>query len=426
ATTFVRAVGSQKALRQLSTDAGGTTAAAGVTTTGAQQYGDAVTLASDYTGSAVTVGGATTLASSVAVTANSGDISFAGKIDSQQGQGFNFRLQTNGGDTFLHGDVGGTNPLGGIGLVSTDAKKATVTADGSVNANGGLGNSGSTGIFIGDNVTVDFAHGGSIRNFTASGIVFEGSSSGSTISNFTVADNVYDGIQIATQGTQTSYDYTGTTISDNLIYGNAAFGIETVSPVSGLTISHNTIGLPGTSNPWNYRSDGPNIHGIVLSPGEYSDTSISENQISDNLRSGIYAAGGVKGVEISGNTLSNNGEHGIEFVTGDFAGTTITLNTIVDNASDGISLGAGIGQGDRTGENPLNGYSGDGHYVLPYYNQPDFYSPSATQPVIPTILMQIGDAGWKSRSPSRNRCTKPPRACKTRTHTRWPPSPCSR
>ncbi len=165
-------------------------------------------------------------------------------------------------------------------------------------------------------------------------------------------------------------------------------------PVSGLTISHNTIGLPGTSNPWNYRSDGPNTHGIVLSPGgEYSNTSISENDISDNLRSGIYAAGGVKGIDISGNILSNNETHGIEFVTGDFTGTTITRNTIAANSSGGISLGAGIGQGERTGENPLNGYSGDGHYVLPYYNQPDFYSPSATQPVIPNILMQIGDVG---------------------------------
>ncbi|WP_163789148.1 beta strand repeat-containing protein [Mycolicibacterium aichiense] len=393
ATTFVRAVGSQKTLRQLTTDSGGTTTAAGATTTGTQQYGDDVTLASDYTGSAVTVGGATTLASSVAVTANSGDISFAGKIDSQQGQGFNLRLQTNGGDTSLHGDVGGTHPLGGIGLVTTGSKKTTVTADGSVNVDGSLGNSGSTGIFIGDNVTVDFANGGSIRNFTANGVVFEGSSSGSTISKFHIADNVYDGIQIAAQGTLASYDYTGTTISDNLIYGNAAFGIETVSPVSGLTISHNTIGLAGTSNPWNYRSDGPNTHGIVLSPGEYSGTSISENHISDNLRSGIYAAGGVKGVSISGNILSNNGSHGIEFATGDFSGTSITGNTIAANATDGISLGAGIGQGDRTGENPLNGYSGDGHYVLPYFNQPDFYSPSATQPVIPTILMQIGNVG---------------------------------
>lgn len=399
ATRFVRGVGQQVGLTSLTTDAGGSTASAGVSTQDGQSYGDAVTLNGAYqvNDGAFTVAGPATLAGQTSVSTSGGDITFGSTVDATQGQGFTLRLVTDGGHTQLKGAVGAINPLGGIGMANTAKHTvATVTAAGTVAVNGSLGYAGSTGLLIGDSVTADFSHGGTITGFTTSGVVFEGSSTQSRIAKFTISDNVYDGIQIAAAGGNNPYDYTGTDISDNVIYGNSAFGIETAAPVSGLTVSGNSIGRQGTSNPWNYISDGPNAHGIVLAPGDYANTSITGNTVSHNMRSAIYAPGGVQNLEISGNTLANNGTHGIEFVTGDFDGTVIASNIIEANGADGISLGAGIGQGTRSaGNNPLVGYtteSGrytDAHYVLPYANNPDFYS-EKTSPPDPTIQMQVG------------------------------------
>lgn len=399
ATHFVRGVGQQIALTRLTTDAGGSTSTAGVTTQDGQTYGDTVTLNGAYqvNDGEFTVAGAATLAGQTSISTTGGDITFVSTVDATPGQGFTLRLVTDGGHTQLSGAVGAVNPLGGIGMANTaEHTVATVTAAGTVAVNGSLGYAGSSGLFIGDSVTADFSHGGTITDFTTSGVVFEGSSTNSTISNFTISDNVYDGIQIAAAAGSVPYDFTGTQISDNTIYGNSAFGIETLAPVSGLTISGNTIGKQGTSNPWGYVSDGPNAHGVVLAPGNYAGSSISGNVISHNMRSAIFAPGGVKGLDISGNTLSDNGTHGIEFVTGDFAGTDIQNNVIRSNGADGISLGAGIGQGTRTpGINPLVGYTTEGgryldaHYVLPYANNPDFYS-EQTPPPDPTIQMRVG------------------------------------
>lgn len=399
ATRFVRGVGQQVALTSLTTDAGGSTASAGVSTQDGQSYGDAVTLNGAYqvNDGAFTVAGPAALTGQTSISTTGGDITFASTLDATEGQGFTLRLVTDGGHTQLNGAVGKINPLGGIGMANTAKHTiATVTAAGTVSVNGSLGYAGSTGLFIGDSVTADFSHGGRITDFTTSGVVFEGSSTNSTISNFTISDNVYDGIQIAAAAGSAPNDFTGTQISDNTIYGNSAFGIETLAPVSGLKISGNTIGKQGTSNPWGYVSDGPNAHGVVLAPGTYAGSSISGNVISHNMRSAIFAPGGANGLDISGNTLSHNGTHGIEFVTGDFAGTDIHNNVIRSNGADGISLGAGIEQGTRTpGNNPLVGYTTEGgryldaHYVLPYANNPDFYS-EQTPPPDPTIQMLVG------------------------------------
>lgn len=395
ATTFVRPVGGltpQSALTTLTTDAGGSTSTASVTTAGDQSYADAVTLTGNYqvNSGAFTVGGSATLAGNTAVTAVGGNVTFSGSVDSTEKTGYALRVTTDGRLTRFQGTIGSSNPLGGLNLINSGTDSAaTVTADAEVTLDGSLGYAGPVGLGIGDNVTVSVTSG-TISNFTGSGAVFYGESRNSTISNLTIANNVYDGIQIAAAGAPIQYDYADTRISNNTIIGNGAFGIETAAPVSGLTITGNTIGAPGEPNQWNYVTlNGPNVHGIVLAPGVYDGTLITDNNIASNLRSGIYAPKGVQQLLIRGNTLSDNGNHGIEFADGDFAGTTISENIIKDNTSSGISLGAGIGQGTTTGGNPLAGYSGSGHYIINYANNVDFYDP-AVQPGDPQIAVRIG------------------------------------
>ncbi len=400
-TTFVRGVGELDALTSLVTDPGGSTVSAGVTTKGAQTFGDDTTLNGLYqtTSGNVTFDGTATLAGPVSVTAGNGSgITFNSTVDSTTNEAYTLRLTTAGGQTELLGAVGGKNPLGGLGLINSCTTKncaATVIAQQKTYLDGGKANAGSTGMYIGEGVTARFNQGGVIQKFTASGISFAGRSEGSSIQNFTIANNVYDGIQIAANGGGKLYDYTGTTIANNLIYGNAAFGVETVAPVTGLKIKNNTIGQQGVSNAWGYVTQGPNTHGIVLAPGDYKgSTEIVDNTVSDNAVSGIFAPGGVQGVDISKNTLSNNGSYGVQFTNGDFTGTVIAKNTITGNGYGGINLGAGIGQGGGLpAVNPKNGYFAySDRYDLAYTNAADlnFYDPKQ-YPSDPKVAIKVGD-----------------------------------
>lgn len=380
-TTFTRVVGGVNRLSALTT-AGGTTASAGVSTRGAQIFGgDAVLSGSYLTGrGAFTVTGSTTLDQATSVQTGGAQISFAA-VDSAAGAGNTLTLS--GGPVSFTGAVGAAGPLGGLVL----ADVTTAIAAGPVTLDGSLPQAAATGLSVGRNVTIDFSRGGSVRSFTGSGVVFEGDSRTSLLRGFVVADNVYNGIQFA------GSDYTGTLIAGNTVVGNSAFGIETLAPTQGLTITGNTIGAQGSSNEWGYTTSGPNTHGIVLAAGAYVGTVITGNTIAHNNRSGIAAPDGVQGLTISGNTVELNAGNGIEFFGGDFTGTGITSNTIRDNGSDGISLGAGIGQG-AGGGNPLAGYTAagtgyrDGHYVVQYANNPDFYNPAVTPPD-PTVEMTV-------------------------------------
>lgn len=388
ATTFVRTVGGQSALASLSTDAGGSTASSGVSTIGGQTYGDNVSLNGLYAvdSGAFSVARSATLTGPVAVTTDGGAVTFGGRIDSLPGKGFTLTVSTGTGTVDLRGEVGGKQALGGLTVQSASA----VTAEARITLDGSLGYAATDGLSVGDGVTARFVKGGSISGFTGSGVVFQGASRDSEIRGFTIADNVYDGIQLGADASATPLDFSGTVIAGNTIIGNSAFGIETVAPVNGLTVSTNTIGSAGASNPWGYVTGGPNAHGIVLAPGDSSGTSISGNTIADNHISGITSSGGVQGVWISGNTIERNGLNGITFATGDFTGTTVTANVLRANAFDAISLGAGIGQGSTAGGDPLSGYTATvGHYVVKYANDPDFYDPGHPA-ADPRITMQVG------------------------------------
>lgn len=396
ATRFVRPVGSTRPLASLVTDAGGSMAAVTVTTTGVQTFGDAsVELDGIYTTSnaAFSVGGNATLAGAVTVQTTgpdgtrSGDsVRFAGGIDSVKDAAWPLSLQAGSGTVTVAGRVGGSRPLGGIrvGSAATATFSQAVQLDGS-----GFGAAGN-GLEVGDRVTVSLAAGGSIRKFSGSGVVFDKESKGSLLTNVEISGNVSAGIQLSANTAGGIVDYTGTVVRSNTIFGNGGFGIEVAGPVRGITIIGNTIGRAGTTNPWGLVSEGPNTHGIVLAPGSYPDSAITQNLIQFNRRSGIMLPGAVQGLAIDGNTIENNKAHGVEVATGDFTGTSITANVIRLNDGDGISLGAGIGQAVAGGGDPFGGYSAAvGHYVVSYANAPNFYDPT-TPPEDPQIALQVG------------------------------------
>lgn len=389
AISFVRTVGGQRSLTNLRTEAAGRTSTASVLTRDSQDYRGNVSLNGLYTTDtgAFGVTGATLLTGPAEIDA-AGRITFGGRVESLSGKGF--PLSVSSGDEVSFGSaVGGTDtPLGGLQISGA----TTVAAAGPVRLDGSLGYGADTGLSIGDSVTVRFTAGGTITGFSGSGVEFRGTSRNSELRGFTISDNVYDGIQIAAdgRGLPGPVDYSGTVLAGNTIFGNSAFGIETSAPVLGLTIRDNTIGRPGTANPWGYTTGGPNAHGIVLAPGLYTGSAISGNTIAHNRRSGVMAPGGVQGLLISDNTVERNDGNGVEFATGDFTGTVVTGNAIRDNGGDGISLGAGIGQGEAAGGNPLGGYTADsGHYILGYANSPDFYDPANTV-ADPQISMTVG------------------------------------
>ncbi len=113
-TTFASAVGGTTALTSLTTDAGGTTAINGssVTTTGAQTYGDNVSL-----------GAATTLAST-----GGGNITLGGTVNGA------FALTVNtSGITAFNGSVGSTTPLASL---TTDAPGSTAINGGFIASTG--------------------------------------------------------------------------------------------------------------------------------------------------------------------------------------------------------------------------------------------------------------------------------------------------
>ena len=146
ATRFNGTVGGTTALTSLTTDAGGTLGLLAVTTTGAQSYGEAVTLAGLYTAGSFTAAGPVTLAGDSTVTATS--ITFVSTIDGARA------LTLNGGTgaITLGGAVGGTTRLGALSVtgsgtttlagvvkvasLTTDAGGSTVLNGGSVDTTG--------------------------------------------------------------------------------------------------------------------------------------------------------------------------------------------------------------------------------------------------------------------------------------------------
>jgi parallel beta-helix repeat protein len=334
-TTFVREVGLQTALTTLTTNAGGTTASGGITTQGDQNFGDEVALSGHYDllAGSFSVGGDATLAGPVNLVTNASGagIVFDGRIEGAPGRGFTLNLSTLDGSVTLNGDVGATNPLGGIAvdeLPGSGSPTMTFTANGSIMLDGGLGFTAEKGLVLGGSgaVTAQLANGGVVRGFTDSGILV-GAGSGGVISGFVISNNGVDGIQ--------ANGAAGLTLADNAIMGNAAAGIQTQGG-SGLAITRNTLSGNG--------SDGIKI--IEKSDSPINDVTISSNFISRNVSDGIELKGDSTGhgespLTISGNTITNNQEDGI--LSDGLNDVTISNNTVTGNTKNGVTVDGSVG-----------------------------------------------------------------------------------
>jgi parallel beta-helix repeat protein len=345
ATNFVRVVGSQVLLDSLTTNAGGTTATAGVSTSGSQSYGDDVALSGLYSvgNGTFAVAASSTLVGSVAV--SGGDIIFDGSIDSEPGRGFQLGLTPGDKKTAnLNGAIGSTDPLGGLGLSAVDNGSAMVNVNDTLALQGNLGYSSEKGLGIGQGVTAAFTDGAVIQNFTGAGVIVDGAAP-LTISGFLLSGNGKEGIQV--------HGSTSMTISGNVIVGNGTDGIS-VDGVSTLSISGNTITNNGADGVLVKDStlvavsdntiSGSGSDGIEVRKGQ--DNSILSNSITASIGNGIYLDE-ARSVTIVNNDISGNGTsaankaggtiHGNGIYADSAKDVSIITNTIVGNGVNGLA-----------------------------------------------------------------------------------------
>lgn len=118
------------------------------------------------------------------------------------------------------------------------------------------------------------------------------------------------------------------TIQDNDISNNAGIGIYIYDTIdSTLTITGNTI-------------NNNTAQGIYLAQTSGSEVTIGEsNAIKDNSDAGIYLDSSVTGVEITGNTIQNNGTESMTtgIVVNNAKGNQAHKNIISNNGSLGVS-----------------------------------------------------------------------------------------
>ena len=288
ATQFVRVAGSLVKLDALTTNAGGITATAGVTTSGGQSYGDAVSLNGLYAvdNGTFSVAGPATLDGPVSIFG--GDIVVNGSIDSAAGRGFQLALTPGDKKTAnLNGAIGSTNPLGGLELSAVTNGSAAVNVNSTLALQGNLGYSGEKGIDIGQDVTAAFSDGAVVQNFSGAGVIV-GAAGPLTLSGFVISSNGKEGIQL--QGS------TDVTVTNNVILGNG--------------------------------TDGINIDSVTKA-------SISGNTLSNNGSDGVLVKDSAQ-VSVVGNTISGSGSDGVEVRKGQ--GNSILANTITTSYGNGVYL----------------------------------------------------------------------------------------
>ncbi len=337
-TAFTRGIGEQVPLNSITTDAGGRTATAGVSTVGDQRYDDDVSLSGSYslTNGSFLAARDATLTGAVTITNSSPgrDITFAGRIDGSQTRGYTLSLAANGGSIELDGDVGASRPLGGLSVdaVPVPAGSATTfSARGAINLNGGLGNAPKTGLSIGtklpDNPTgisslvANAAHGGVIGGFSENGVIIGSANGGPTtgvvtgqISGFAISNNGKDGV--STRNTS------GLTLADNVILGNGSDGLRSTTD-TGLTVTSTTVTGNGAEG--------------IRATGDTAVTVIN-NTVKGNVAGGLLSTGGT-GLTVTGNTFEGNGTAANTAPGIELAGSKKSLiadNTIIGNAGSGI------------------------------------------------------------------------------------------
>jgi len=379
ATAFIRPIGPTAPLAGVNTTGSAATVVNGAATTGSQSYGARTTLGGTFgtRRGRFSVGSSARLAGATWISTAGAAVGFAGSLDG----GFPLAISSGGdrsaGPITFGGPIGRRAPLAGLAFGSP----ARVAARGSVILDGAPAGAATAGISVADGAVVSFGAGGRVQNFGGAGVVFAGDSPGSVLAGFTISGNVGNGVSIA------GGNHAGTVLRRNTIVANAGFGIELAGPTRGLSITRNAIGARGRANPWGLVSGGPNTHGIVVAPGDFSGTSITANAFRFNARAGLMAPGGVTGLDVTGNRFADNGFYGVDLVTGDFSGTVFAGNSLAGNGLTDIALGAGV-LPPAAGGDPLAGYAADtGRYLVPYTAPPDFTGAGSNDP---QVALRIG------------------------------------
>ena len=256
-TEFRGPVGSVTPLLSLDTDARGTT-----------KLGGGLDASSVVVGTA-DFKNAVTLAAPATLTVDK--LRFGRSVDG----GHPLFIAAGQGNVDFVGTVGGGEALAGLAITSA----GSVSAKAPISLVGTDANAATDGIMIGPGVqSATFAAGGSISGFRGAGVVFGGTSLGSTISGFDIRSNGGHGILV------NPGDYAGTVIAGNTIADNG--GPATTAPLGGSTFTRDA-------------GDGILVMGSHLLVGGAGQAG---NVIRGNLRSGIT----VRGATAVGNTILGN------------------------------------------------------------------------------------------------------------------------
>ena len=223
---------------------------------------DNATLNGTYTttNSAFSIAGTATLAGTTTVSSSNGDIDFKQSLNGPK----TIDLAAGTGTIFFRGAVGDSGPL--AGMLIRSAARATAF---STIALDGVAKLSADGLSLGANVNnVSLTTAGSkVRNFGGRGIVFAGTSTGSTLSGFTISNNSGDGIAVG------AGNFGGSLISLNAISSNAQNGVS-LTGSTGLKVSENTISNNG-------------VDGVVVSGANADDNTLISNSIFLNGGKGI-------------------------------------------------------------------------------------------------------------------------------------------
>jgi hypothetical protein len=149
----------------------------------------------------------------------------------------------------------------------------------------------------------------------------------------------------------------------NVISGNASGGLSVSSSVNNIFVYGNMIGtgLTGTeSGLGNTGGSGVSVGSIAATPNvKIGGTASGQgNVIAESSSSGVNISGNGAGVEVTGNTIRDNGVFGVRTQAD---GAEIVKNLILDNggAFDGILLAAG-GTNTKVYHNTVHGNGGNG------------------------------------------------------------------
>ncbi|SNS97476.1 MULTISPECIES: filamentous hemagglutinin N-terminal domain-containing protein [unclassified Azospirillum] len=365
-------VGGTTALTSLTTDKGGTASFKSVTTTGAQTYGDAVTLNGNYASSnaAITVNGDATLAGTTSINAGSGNVGFGGMVNG----GYALTVNSSGATSFT-GVVGGTTALtslttdkGGsltLAAVTTTGAQtygdATVTLNGDLTSSTGNGAIGFNGdVTLGSDVTMAAGSGaisvtGTINGAHALALNSTGATTLSGIVGGTTAlaslttdkGGTASLKSVTTSGLQT---YAGSSVTlDGTYTAGAAFSLSAPVILGGDTVidaGANGISISGTVN--GAQALTLNSSGATAITGAIGGTtalkSVTTNKggtltlSADVTTSGAQSYG--EDVTLGGGTLTTNG--GSFSIAG---ATTLTGDTTIAAGVGDITLSGTVNGG---------------------------------------------------------------------------------